>query len=265
MLKLLTVVALALTLSPSAQSQTVKNHSDVLEGDFTPQKAMELLFGDSNPENIADWRPVSVPKEFNEFRDTSLRVSVLLDAAYVESGIPKHLLVTAAQPTEEGQYDCHACRTLIGAAVFSKTGRGWLTAKRELYLAALGEFGKPPTASLQQLGKDRFGFVLRENHTGSGMGEWVHVFGYSKGKIQKLFSARVESYFDFGSCEHASLATAWEQCEEFDGDFSVVPGNNPDYFDLVLTRDVTESGSRLIRRGKHTLRFAFVGDRYRQR
>jgi hypothetical protein len=114
MWKTLTVLVLGLTINPPiicGQDRTQTADGLQLEGAFTPARAMKLVYG-----SYDDWRGVSIwqprrAKAYPEYWPDSVNVRVLLDASYVEPGIPRHLLVTWALPKEshEDEFTCHAC------------------------------------------------------------------------------------------------------------------------------------------------------------
>jgi len=106
-----------------AQSKDHSANGLILKGSFTPARAIELIYKGAYDDfnGSSEWRP-NQTKSYPDSWPDKIDVTPLFDGAYVESGIPKHLLVTWARPEMhiDGDYACHQCRTLIGLAIFVK-------------------------------------------------------------------------------------------------------------------------------------------------
>lgn len=227
-----------------------------LANEFTTKSAMELLFGGFNAtDGYSEWRAKDEPDEV-------LRAYPILNAAYMEKGTPRHMLVVGSRPNDGPPRSCHACHILISAVLFSRIQGVWTVSAKSLYLARAGEFGETPHAELQHLGSDHFGFRLDESFTGGGIGKMVEVFDISQFGFHRVFSAVLDSHFDLGRCAGVSRVKAWEECAEFDGGISFVEGDRNPYFDVLLTRQVSRSSSAQIRCGVHVLRYQYIGDKY---
>ena len=246
---LLATMAIRPTL---AQAKSVPH----LANEFTTKAAMELLFGGFNDiDGYSEWRAKSESDEV-------LRAYPILNAAYMEQGTPRHMLVVGSRPENEPARSCHACRTLISAVLFSRIKGVWTVSAKNLYLVRAGEFGETPHIELQHLSSDHFGFRLDQNFTGGGIGKMVEVFDISQSGFHRVFSAVLDSHFDFGPCSSVSKVKAWEECAEFDGGISFIKGDRNPYFDILLARRVSRSASTQIRRGLHVLHYQYIGNKY---
>jgi hypothetical protein len=190
-----------------------------------------------------------------------LEAWALLDTAYVEARVPRRLLVTIARPVGE-PWGCHACSFLVGAAVFSKSNSGWSLTARRFALSDAGEFSEHPLATLQPLGPDHFGFRLEENTSGGGEGTDFSIFDIAGDEIKEIVSATKDSSFMSDKCWPMPLSQAWSACVEFTGGISVVPGDTPEHYDIVLTRLVTGSVTRRIPQGTYLFRYQHAGGKY---
>jgi hypothetical protein len=146
--------------------------------------------------------------------------------------------------------------------VFSQTAKGWNLAARKVALSEAGEFAEQPQATLQQLGPDHFGFRIEESHTGGGEGTLFGIFEISGDAIRKVLSAWKDSSFMSDRCWPMPLSQAWKACVEYTGGISLVPGANPEYFDIVLTRRVTGSVTKRIPRGTYVLHYQYESGKY---
>lgn len=191
-----------------------------------------------------------------------LRAYALLDMPYVEAGVPRHLLVTLATPLTPEEYNCHGCTFLVGAAVFSRVNGAWLLTARQLALTEAGGFAQEPLATLQPLGPDHFGFRLEELVSGGGEGTDLSIFEVSGSEIKEVFSAAKDSSFINEKCWPMPLSQAWGACVEFVGGISVMPGADPEHYDIVLSRHVTSSVTRRIPRGTYLFRYRYSAGKY---
>jgi hypothetical protein len=230
--------------------------------EFNTEEAMRLMYGNFNRGLGKSHLWLRRAKEGLRSKfNGDLEAWVLFDAPYMEAGMLKHLLVTVARPVGAPS-GCHACSYLVGAAVFSQTDNAWTLSARNVALTDAGEFSEDPSVTLQQLGPDHFGFRIEENHSGGGTGIWLSLFDVSDNKITRVFSAAKESSFMSESCWPMPLSQAWEACVEFTSDISLAPGGNPEYYDIALTRRVTESVTKRIPRGTYLLHYRYKSGKY---
>lgn len=175
----------------------------------------------------------------------------------MQNGNTSHVIVTATKPEGQPAWDCHVCSLLISVAVFTKHDNQWILASKQLYLADLGEFGKPPNVNLTTLGKNQFGLLIKEDISGSGYGTIAYVFSTEE-EMPQLFMAQTDAHFDLikPCCE-----INWE-CAEYTGGIKFEPNSDSDYFDILLSRNVSVSTSRTIYKGKYVTRFKYMNGKF---
>jgi hypothetical protein len=223
---------------------------------------MREMYGNVNSEDGRSRLRLSPTKEGLQSKfHGELMASPLLDAAYVEGGIPRHLLVTAALPVAR-PWDCRPCTSLVGAAVFSRIADRWSLTAHNIVLAEAGEFAENFRADLQPLGPDHFGFRLEHATSGGGEGIAFSVFDISGSEIQEVLSGDKDSSFMRDKCWPMPLSQAWTACVEFTGGISVVPGDDPQHYDIVQARHVTRSVTRRIPRGTYLFRYQYLAGEY---
>jgi hypothetical protein len=255
-----TLLLIAAFLGACAAAQSLPGEPP--DAAFTTQSAMHLMYGNYNQADDSSYLRLSPAKEGlrSKFQG-DLEASAVLDTAYVEAGIARRLLVTTARPVGVS-WECHGCSLLVGAAVFSKSKNGWSLTARRFALTEAGEFAEDPLVTLQPLGPDHFGFRLEDNFSGGGTGTGFALFDISGSEIKEVLSAAKDSNFMGDECWPMPLSQAWHVCVAFTGGISVVPGDDPEHYDIVLTRRVTSSLTRRIPRGTYQLRYQYTAGKY---
>jgi hypothetical protein len=255
-----TSLLVATLLSICAAAQTLPGEPP--DAAFTTQSAMRFMYGNFSPRDDRSRLRLSPAKEGlrSKFHG-DLEAWALLDTAYVEAGVPRRLLVTLARPVG-GPWGCRPCTFLVGAAVFSKANGAWSLTARRFALTEAGEYSEDPLTTLQPLGPDHFGFRLEENISGGGEGTDFSIFDISGNEIKEIVSAAKDSSFMSDKCWPMPLAQAWTACVEFTGGISIVPGDHPERYDIVLTRRVTGSVTTRIPRGTYLFRYQYAAGKY---
>jgi hypothetical protein len=221
------------------------------------------MYGNYNSkEEVSHLRLSSGKDELRSKFNGELQARPLLDMPYVEAGIPRHLLVTMAQPTV-GPWGCHACSFLIGAAVFSRVDNRWSLGAHRFALSDAGEFSETPVATLQLLGPDHFGFRLEDAVSGFGSGTSFSIFEISGGEIKEVLSGMKNSNFMQEHCWPMPLSQAWAACVEYTEGISVEPGADPAHYDIIVTRHVTGSVTARIPKGTYLFRYQYVAGKVR--
>lgn len=95
-------------------------------------------------------------------------ITTIFDAAYNQGGHPRHVVVTAAVPHRsdkpgrpgDDQFNCLACRPVIGTAVFTLRNNSWLLESENPAVDMAGRQGAPPQVQLVTLGTDVHGIRL---------------------------------------------------------------------------------------------------------
>lgn len=228
---------------------------------------MELIY--KRPYDPVDgllrWRPNQARSYPNNWPD-EIDVDVLLDAAYVESGVPKHLLVTWAKPRmqyADDKYNCHSCAPLIGLVLFSRQDDSWNVDASDLQFGYYGEWGRPPDISLQPLGSTHHGLIEHLSFGAQGtVEESVVLIAPNGGEFVKMFDAAIAESWSEDFCSGNVRADLIDDCVAYDGDLDFVPNLQSDYYDLLLTKRVYRSLSKNAPVGTTVTRYRFKGSRY---
>ncbi|MFA6283575.1 MAG: hypothetical protein WCT30_09760 [Desulfurivibrionaceae bacterium] len=151
-------------------SEAVQEGTISFTGPFDKQKALKTFYGDLMPlkgdeqDGAAIWNNVVVPESLSRFFQSTAKgkVRIVFDSSYTEDGIEKNVIVTATVPSDKS-YECHACAPLIGAAVFRRSGNGWIMESQNKYANVIGKFGTTENESmgLTKIGPSRYGVVFR--------------------------------------------------------------------------------------------------------
>jgi hypothetical protein len=91
---------------------------DSFPGEFDPVQALTIVYG------RAPWDD-SQATRFNTFENGQDFIEPLFDAAFVENGSDKHIVIATLTPRPRSQHSCHACSPMLGGAVFRRDGEAW--------------------------------------------------------------------------------------------------------------------------------------------
>jgi hypothetical protein len=202
-------------------------------GSFDRRRAMTLLFGNYDPgKGTAEVQGlVALDPSFET--DTG-SAAIFLDAPFQEAGVERRLLLTYTVP--EGQdYSCHACPPLISGFLFAHKDDKWFVDISEQRIGVSSSWGKPPMATLVQVGPDRHAIVFSDSDMAQGYSSstdsiWVPVDAV----FQQAINITTESDDD-GGCEMAGTG-----CYQYRTTYSFGPGRNRDWFDLRVSVTGTE-------------------------
>jgi len=248
-----------------AQSTDHSANGLELKGAFTPARAMKLIYGSyDNSGEISQWK-LKRTKSYPSRWPDNIDVGVLLDSPFVESGVPKHLFVTWARPKErsQGEFTCHSCGVLIGIALFSQNSDKWRVDASDLQFGEYGEFGEPPSISLQPVGPDRYGLLIPSSFGSGGIAtDSIAVIIRHAGEFLNALSGQIAESWDDDGCSGTVTAERKESCFAYDGDFEMVPNAHAKYYDLVLTKHVYRSFSKKNPVGTTVTRYRFDGSKY---
>ncbi|MGC2107903.1 MAG: hypothetical protein WA655_00205 [Candidatus Korobacteraceae bacterium] len=196
------------------------------------------------------------------FWPKTVDVYVLLDVPYVESHIPKHLLVTWARPftvPDNGEFTCHSCGVLLGASVFAKNAHGWVVEVATLDLGEYGTFGQPPTVTLQPVGAQHYGLRIRKEFASTGAVERsLALFLPIRGAFVKAFSSAIEENEDPKYDPESNAASS----SVYDGDIDMQPNPHSDYYDILLTKRTYNPKAPKAPAQVVVTRFRFNGEKY---
>jgi hypothetical protein len=98
-------------------------------------------------------------------------ITAIFDTAYLQGGHSRHLIVTAAVPHRsdkpgrpgDDQFNCLACRPVIGMAVFTLRNNTWLLESENAAAELAGSHGNAPQVQLVTLGADVHGARLESD------------------------------------------------------------------------------------------------------
>jgi uncharacterized membrane protein len=213
---------------PAARPQTAPAPLNVPAG-FDLAFAMNALYGnyDSAAGTSSSTAPMS-GLEYTNFQ-AGQKVNVKAFFAAADSSTGEVFLATFAVPAE-GEFDCHACAPLIGAAVFEKSGTSWKMEASEKPDIIFGQYGNPATAQLFQVGPSHSGIQLSDTDGGQGVADSHVIFLVSwNGGFSQAYSGIVAS----NNSDYCG-AQAGSPCYAYHSDLKFVKGDDPDYYDLTI-------------------------------
>ncbi len=248
------VFAVLAILSGSAlcqQPNRIVSASDrPVPADFSIASAMLSLYGNVGPvtQNPTGqnslWTVASdsaSDPDGNFVPGTTVMVKPFFTATAVDGGVEKVFLLTYAilrktnPKTAKVMFGCHACAPLIGMATFVRGEGGWKRESLGRDVTLYGQFGGPPDAKLVQIGQNRMGVELSMIYGGQDeFTDTVSLLVPWAGKVTRAFFATTSDRFD--GCETGSSVP----CYSYSRKLEFVPGENPDYFDILLILSGTE-------------------------
>jgi hypothetical protein len=173
-------------------------------------------------------------------------IVVIFDAGYLQSGHPRHVVVTAAVPHRSDKpgrpgddlFQCITCRPVIGMAVFTRRLNTWLLEDANDAVDLAGGNGKPPSVKLVTLGTDHHGIRLEsQTQADDFTSSSVSILVPWQEDVVRAFSQET-AYSNRGTCGPQSPLRdpcySWQRVDTF----ADVPGQ--DYDDLVLTGSGTQ-------------------------
>jgi hypothetical protein len=165
-----------------------------VQGDYTTAKAMKAVYGRYDDGTKSS---VWTPKRSGVYEKSWLgrvRVRPLIDSAYTDGGVMRHMLITWARPDalagddRDEEFTCHACPVLVGVSVLRQGADGWRLESSELQLALTGAWGTPPQAKLQRLGAHIYGLTVQAGDTHQGeMEQAIWIYGPKAGRFKEWF------------------------------------------------------------------------------
>lgn len=144
-----------------AQESLPQNAS--FRGEFNPDTALTLVYG---RETWSD----RLARRRNTFDSGQDFIEPLYDAAYVEDGVEKHVVIATLTPRPRSQYDCHACSPMLGGAVFRRKGDEWRIESTGLKIEPGHAWldGKHDRLALVRIGRNRYGLLHEVHDVGQG-------------------------------------------------------------------------------------------------
>jgi hypothetical protein len=239
-----TVIWWGVAAMAAAQDADRSVTGDVLKGEYSTARAMDLVYGGYDVETKSSiWSPKAGPNWGNGWPGV-VRVQVLKDDTYSDGGVPRHVLATWARPDVmgAGEYSCHACGVLVGVVVFRKEAAGWKVESSDLQLAQIGVSGLPPKAKAQRLGAHTWGVVawIGDMHQGQ-VEQAMWIFGPKTGGFGEWFKAELvddDKYGEFPQDDWCKQRTGEldVMCIWREIDYSMHAEEAKQVYDMVRTR-----------------------------
>jgi hypothetical protein len=160
-------LALLLCLGASAPAWSMAPGQSLsrtsFRGEFDPVVALTVLYGRE------PWNDLLTP-ERNTFQNGRDFIEPLFDAAYVEGGIDKHVVIATLTPRPRSQFNCQACSPMLGGAVFRREGDGWRIESTGLKIEPGHAWfdGRHGRLALVRVGPDRYGLLHQVHEVGQG-------------------------------------------------------------------------------------------------
>lgn len=218
---------------------------------FVLADAMQRWYGRYDPAtqtaraNLPEQPSVDLAGSWFSPRDP-VDIVVIFEAAYIQAGHPRQVVVTAAVPHRSDKpgkpgddlFDCITCRPVIGMAIFTRRLNTWLLEDANDAVDLAGGNGKAPAVRLVTLGTGLHGIRL-ESHTQADdfTSSTVSILLPWQEDVVRAFSQET-AHSNRGACGPDSPLRdpcyAWQRADSF----ADVPGQ--DYDDLVLTGTGTQ-------------------------
>jgi len=127
---------------------------------FNTSTAMLAIFGAYNSKEKGTLLPTTFTNSWN-LKKADTFASPLLVKTYTESGANKGVLVAQRKNISDGVVEgCHACAPEISVYVFNFIDGKWIFEKGKKSVAQVGANGNAPTASLINIGDQKFGVLF---------------------------------------------------------------------------------------------------------
>ena len=205
---------------------------------LTGKKAFIMVFGNYDVHKNAIWKNMQFSKtNYDDYfsKKTGI-VSRVFFQSYKENGKRKFFLLTKTIPIDF-PFQCHACRPLLSAAIFSREKGVWQVEAKNIFLKYDGEYGIVPAAKLIQIGDDRFGLMLELQYVISEMTDTeVELLVPYKKNIVNAYQGI--TYFDnFNNCGRSIQCATYSEKIDFD------KSKKADFYALKTTRFGTDTDS----------------------
>jgi hypothetical protein len=219
---------------------------------FDLAAGMTALYGNYDPASRGS--SIVAPQGADEPNEKEI-VRVFFLHAFRDSD--EVMLATFAVPAT-GRFKCRDCQPLIGEALFKRGASGWTVEASRPPDFAFGGWGEPPKAEIFQFGPHQFGIELE--FTASAQGERateINLLAPWAGSFASVFQTDTEDN-NFGGCPPKGPAP----CHASSSLLKFVPGDNPDYYDLLVETFGTRLTNGAIEDIGYTKHLRFAGGRY---
>lgn len=159
------VLMLCLSAAQSAPGIAQESSQPItsFRGEFNPDTALTVIYG-REPWSDRLTRRRSALDSGQEF------IEPLYDAAYVEDGVDKHVVIATLTPKPRSQFDCHACSSMLGGAVFRREGDEWRIESIGLKIEPAHAWldGNHDRLALVRVGRNKYGLLHEVDDVGQG-------------------------------------------------------------------------------------------------
>ena len=185
-----------------------------------------------------------------------------------------HVIFTKTQevdPQSGAIVKAHAQGVKVGAITYKQIDGQWQVVSRQPKFGDFGEWGDAPEvkqAEILQLSPENIAFMI---DAGGGMGGFFEsgkaLFAYLKNSWRDLGYVQTDAN-NSGACDEPSEQAPSDEggsipCWSYTGTISIVPGENAEYPDLLVTRTGTESGENGISIvPAKSVTYVFNGEKY---
>jgi hypothetical protein len=185
-----------------------------------------------------------------------------------------HVIFTKTQevdPQSGAIVKAHAQGVKVGAITYQQTDGQWQVVSKQPKFGDFGEWGDVPEvkqAEILQLSPENIAFMI---DAGGGMGGFFEsgkaLFAYSKNSWRDLGYVQTDAD-NSGACDESSERAPSDEsgsipCWRYTGTLSIVPGENAEYPDLLVTRTGTESGENGVSIvPAKSVTYVFNGEKY---
>lgn len=227
---------------------------------------MRTLFGNFDPatqSSVYDVPQTTIVDLGGFERGDEIRLRTWMVLQATEAGVPKTILLTYAIPLRDQTFDCHACRPLIGAAVFEKSDHEWKVENSRTVASVAGSFGQPPEfARIVNIGPKKIAIEITDGDEGQGQTTTVKTLLVPwEGKVNETIERVIADDNKGSECGDPNTLP----CYEYHRQMKFVPGTNAEYYDVVVDlsgTDITDSEPFRLVKVNATERLEFKTGKY---
>jgi hypothetical protein len=217
------IITRAPTLSPTPTHTKVPR---VITGEFTLEKALELLYGDEGIVQTDNGEVTIRTKRVSRSGEVTAIIRAVLAAPFRENDVDKYVVLV--EMGAEGMSG-HAQSAEIGGAIFYRVNNTWQIDLEQRYITSMGSFGHAPLGELVKIGPDRYGFIFHERYASTGIGgETVTIIAAIGKDFKIVFSVQT------------ALADVIDNKWGYSSKIDFVPGKNPANYDIKVTTTGTK-------------------------
>jgi hypothetical protein len=228
---------------------------------FEVGRALAQLYGSYDPATKrARWQPTSAELAKFGFGPAVKEVysNVLLAAPFSENGSERYFVLTKTLPTMRAG---RGVSPALGGALYTKAGDAWFLNLATRHIARLEAYDKLSKAQVVRLGAQRHGLLFRWSFSNAGFTEEGAVLVAEHNRsLSRLLALNVGGSNE-SDCDPAGSPAP--NCWSYKSRLEFVPGENQDYYDLLVTTE----GTRRLNGGEvapvnETRRYLFVNGQY---